>query len=82
MKTVEFRLINSNEMPPIVITRGENDELKVVINNHDRIWLSMNRRTIAGIVEAMQEKLDEILQGYLEEQYAFEKADREFMEGQ
>ena len=81
MKTVEFRLINSNEMPPIVITKGDDDELKVVINSHDRIWLSMNRRLIAGTVEALQEKLYEILQGYLEEQYAFEKADLDFMEG-
>ncbi len=81
MKTVEFRLINSGELPPIVITKGDDDKLKVVINNHDRIWLSMNRRLIAGIVEALQEKLDEILQGYLEEQYAFEKADLDFMEG-
>lgn len=82
MKTVEFRLVNSSELPPIVLTKGDNDELKIVINSHDRIWLSLNRRLIAGTVEALQEKLDEMLNGYLEEQYAFEKADREFMEGQ
>ena len=82
MKTVEFRLVNSSELPPIVLTKGDNDELKIVINSHDQIWLSLNRRLIAGTVEALQEKLDEMLNGYLEEQYAFEKADREFMEGQ
>lgn len=82
MKTVEFRLVNSSELPPIVLTKGDNDELKIVINSHDRIWLSLNRRLIAGTVEALQEKLDEMLNGYLEEQYAFEKADREYMEGQ
>ena len=82
MKTVEFRLVNSSELPPIVLTKGDNDELKIVINSHARIWLSLNRRLIAGTVEALQEKLDEMLNGYLEEQYAFEKADREFMEGQ
>ena len=82
MKTVEFRLVNSSELPPLVLTKGDNDELKIVINSHDRIWLSLNRRLIAGTVEALQEKLDEMLNGYLEEQYTFEKADREFMEGQ
>jgi len=69
-------------LPPLVLTKGDNDELKIVINSHDRIWLSLNRRLIAGTVEALQEKLDEMLNGYLEEQYTFEKADREFMEGQ
>ena len=54
--------------------------MKVVSNNHDRIWFINEPPTYCtGIAEAMQEKLDEILQGYLEEQYAFEKADREFM---
>lgn len=77
-KKVEFRLIDSETMPPIVISYNENDEPKVVINTYHKLWISVNRRTIAGVLEALQEKMDTILQGYLVEQYNFEKEDREF----
>jgi len=78
-KKVEFRLIDSEAMPPIVISYNENDEPKVVINTYHKLWISVNRRTIAGVIEALQEKMDAILQGYLVEQYNFEKEDREFL---
>ena len=73
---VEFRIIDTSEMPPIVITQNENDEPKVVINTYHKLWISLNRRTIAGIIEALQEKMDMILTGFLKEQYEFEKDDR------
>lgn len=79
MKQVEFRVINSEEMPPIVISYNDNDEPKVVINTHHKLWISLHRRTIAGIVTALQDKMDDILTAYLEEQYKFEKEDREFL---
>ena len=79
-KKVEFRLIDSETMPPIVISYNENDEPKVVINTFHKLWISVNRRTIAGVIEALQEKMDTILQGYLVEQYNFEKEDREFLQ--
>tara|TARA_R100000388_G_C7242728_1_gene162694 strand:+ start:1868 stop:2119 length:252 start_codon:yes stop_codon:yes gene_type:complete len=75
---VEFRIIDTSEMPPIVITQNENDEPKVVINTYHKLWISLNRRVIAGIVEALQEKMDMILTGFLKEQYEFEKDDRYF----
>tara|TARA_R100001086_G_scaffold68607_2_gene32487 strand:- start:2109 stop:2342 length:234 start_codon:yes stop_codon:yes gene_type:complete len=74
---VEFRIIDAEDMPPMVISQNENDEPKVVINTHHRLWLSLNRRLIAGIVDALPEKLDMILNAYLEQQRAFEKMDRE-----
>ena len=74
---VEFRIIDAEDMPPMVISQNENDEPKVVINTHHRLWLSLNRRLIAGIVDALPEKLDMILTAYLEQQRAFEKMDRE-----
>jgi hypothetical protein len=76
---VEFRVINTAEMPPIVISQNENDEPKVVINTYHRIWISLNRQIIAGILENMQEKMDMILTGYLQEQRQFEKEDLEMM---
>lgn len=78
-KPVEFRIINSEELPPIVISYNERDQPKVTVNTYHKLWISLNRRTIAGIVEALQEKMDTILTSYLEEQYAFEKQDREFL---
>ncbi len=80
MKTnVEFRVIDSADMPPIVITFNENDEPKVVINTFHKLWISLNRRLIAGILESLQEKMDTLLTSYLQEQFNFEKEDREFL---
>jgi|TARA_R100000231_G_scaffold113650_1_gene84434 hypothetical protein len=70
---VEFRIINTEEMPPIVITQSESDNPKVVLNIHHKIWISLHRKVIAGIIESLQDKLDSILTSYLAEQRAFEK---------
>jgi|TARA_R100000322_G_scaffold155226_2_gene114305 hypothetical protein len=75
-QNVEFRIIDAHDMPPLVISQNENDEPKVVINTYHKLWISLNRRTIAGIIEALQEKMDMILTSYLEEQYNFELQDR------
>jgi len=75
---VEIRIINTKDMPPIVISQSEDTITpKVVINTYHTLWLSLKRRTIVGIVEALQEKLDIILTSYLEEQLQFEQMDRE-----
>ena len=80
MKTnVEFRIVNTSELPPIVISQNENDEPKVVLNTHHRIWISLNRKIIAGIIDNLPEKIDMILTGYLQEQRQFEKDDLEMM---
>ena len=79
-KNVEFRIINTSEMPPIVITQNENDEPKVVVNTYHRIWISLNRQLIAGILENMQEKMNTILTAYLQEQRVFEQEDLKDME--
>ena len=76
---VEFRIVDSPDLPPLVISQNEDDKPKVVINTHHRLWISLNRRVIAGIMEALQDKMDMILTSYLEENYAFEKQDREFV---
>ena len=75
---VEFRIVDDKELPPILITQGEMDRPKVVINTYHKLWISLNRRIIAGIIEALQEKMDMVLTGYLEEQYAFQEEDRQY----
>ena len=72
-KIVEFRLIDDDELPPIVITIGENDEPKVIINNKYKIWLSLNRKIIGGVAEALYGKIDEILNAHLNEQRMYER---------
>jgi len=77
-KKVEFRIVDDRELPPIVITMNENDEPKVIFNTYHRIWISVNRRIIAGIIDNLQVKMDEVLTAYLKEQRLFELEDRSF----
>ena len=64
-RQVEFNVVSDLELPPMVISMNENDEPKVMLNTQHKIWLSLNRRLILGIFEALPEKLDMILDGYL-----------------
>ena len=79
-QNVKFRIINTPQLPPIVISQNEEDQPKVVVNTYHKIWISLNRKLIAGILENMQEKMDDILTSYLLEQRTFEKEDLEMME--
>ena len=72
---IEFNLIDEKELPPMVIAMDENDNPKVVINAYHRIWIGLNRKVIAGVVISLQEKMDEMLDGFLREQRANEKLD-------
>ena len=71
-KNVEFKIVQDIELPPLVISMDEYDTPKVVLNTQHKIWLSLNRRLILGIFEALPEKLDMILDGYLREQRMYE----------
>ena len=77
MRKVEFKIVQDIELPPMVISMNEDDEPKVVLNTQHKIWLSLNRRLILGIFEALPEKIDMILDGYLREQRMFEIDDNE-----
>ena len=76
---VEFRIIDDAEMPPIVITMNEDDEVKVVLNQFHKLWLSLNRKIIGGCAEALYEKIDMMLSAYLSQQYVYEQQDRDDM---
>tara|TARA_Y100000004_G_scaffold140431_1_gene159567 strand:+ start:931 stop:1197 length:267 start_codon:yes stop_codon:yes gene_type:complete len=77
MRKVEFKIVQDIELPPMVISMNEDDEPKVVLNTQHKIWLSLNRRLILGIFEALPEKIDMILDGYLREQRIFEIDDND-----
>ena len=72
-RPVEFRRVYDDELPPIIITMNEDDQPKMVLNMHHRIWISLHRKTIAGIINVFPEKIDEILDDFLGEQRANEK---------
>ena len=72
-REVEFKFVDEDDMPPIIITMGENDLPKVVINRKYAIWLSLYRKTIGGCAEAIYDKIDEILTAHLSEQRMYEK---------
>jgi len=76
---VEFRIVEDSELPAIIITGGDNGTPKVVLNTYHKLWISLNRRIIAGITEALQEKMDEVLTSYLKEQYVFQEEERQYM---
>mgnify|MGYP003109974677 FL=1 len=75
MSEVEFRLINAEDMPPLVITIGNNDEPKVIINQHHHIWLAWKRKIIGGVAKSLYDKIDELLDAYLHEQHKMSEAD-------
>ena len=74
-KTIEFRLIEENDMPPIVITFGDDLEPKVILNNHHKIWMAWKRKIIGGIAKSLYDKIDELLDGYLADQYQLQEMD-------
>jgi len=76
-RQVEFNIISDLELPPMVISMNDDDEPKVMLNTQYKIWLSLNRRLLVGIIEALPEKLDMILDGYLREQRLFEIDDND-----
>lgn len=75
-RLVEFRIVNDKDLPPIVMTMTEDDEVKVVLNQYYTLWLSLNRKILGGCAEALYDKIDMLLTGYLEQQYVFETQDR------
>ena len=74
-KEIEFRLIDSEEMPPIVITVGDNNEPKVIINTYHKVWLGWKRKIIGGVAKSLYSKIDELLDSYLADQHALEMMD-------
>lgn len=77
-KQVEFRLIDSNDMPPVVIKKNEDDNgCVIVLNQAHTIWLSLQRSAIPGIAQSLAGKLNQLCDGYLEQQLMYVEMDME-----
>ena len=74
---VEYRVVSDENLPPIVITMTEDDDVKVVMNQHHKIWLCLNRKEIAGCAQSLFEKIDMVLTAFLSEQREYERMDNE-----
>lgn len=72
-REIEFRLVDDEELPPIVITIGDDDLPKVIINRQYTVWLSLYRKCIGGCAESLFDKINELLTNHLSEQRMFEK---------
>ena len=69
---IEFRIVNDEEVPPLVITMDENDTPKVVINQHHAIWLMVNRNVIPSCAAEIAEEIYKLLAAHLAEMSANE----------
>ena len=74
-KQIEFRLIDNEDLPPIVITVGDDNEPKVIINSHFKIWMGWKRKMIGGVAKSLYDKIDELLDAYLADQYTLQEMD-------
>ena len=75
-KEVEFRVVNDDELPALIIKRDGGITPVIVINTYHKIWLSLMRSTIPGITHSLAEKLTMICDSFLEEQLQYEDMDR------
>lgn len=73
---VEFRIIDDEELPAVIIKENASGNPEILINNYHRLWLCLQRGTIAGIFEVFPKKLTDMLDAYLREQYQYEVMDR------
>ena len=76
-KIVEYRIIDDEQLPPIVITMDETDEVKLIINVYHKVWLMLNRKTIGGVTEGLFEKINTVLDAHLLEQRQYELLESE-----
>jgi len=77
-KQVEFRLVNDDDLPPLIIKRDEHSNNPIVIiNGQYIIWLSLMRNCIPGITSSLHEKLNDMCDSHLLQQLAFEQYEDE-----
>ena len=69
---IEFRLVNDEDVPPLVFTMDDNDRPKIIINRHYAIWLMVNRNIIPSSANAIADEIYNLLDAHLAEMRANE----------
>jgi len=64
-KRIEYRIVNEDDLPPLVISPDGTTGIKVILNEAHTIWLSLHRNTIPAIAQQLQEKLTQFCDSYL-----------------
>ena len=72
-KEIEIRIVDDDELPPIIIKCGDDKQPVVILNSKYTIWLSLMRNTIPGITSSMHSKLNDICDAYLTEQQFYQE---------
>lgn len=67
-KSIEYKIVREEEMPPLVITKNNTTGITIILNENEKIWLSLHRNTIPAIAQQLQEKLTEICDAHLTEE--------------
>ena len=57
-KEIEIRIVDDDELPPIIIKCGDDKQPIVILNSKYTIWLSLMRNTIPGITSSMNSLID------------------------
>lgn len=70
-KQIQFKIVNDDSLPPMMITKDGAIGITVVLNQHHVIWLGLHRNTIPGIAQNIQSKLTEMCDGFLTEQLMY-----------
>ena len=76
-KTIEYKIIRDDTMPPLVITQSGTTGITIVLNESERLWLALHRNTIPAIAQQLQEKLTSFCDGVLSEQLYYKKIGEE-----
>jgi|TARA_R100000030_G_scaffold8690_5_gene5931 hypothetical protein len=75
--TVETKLIDDVDLPPLIIKADDRDFPKILINRAHKTWLMLYRKEIAGCAEHLFKQLDRMLTAHLQETRNFEKMEEE-----
>tara|TARA_R110000824_G_scaffold85851_1_gene212934 strand:- start:191 stop:415 length:225 start_codon:yes stop_codon:yes gene_type:complete len=65
---IEYRIINDENVPPIVFSINDDDRPKIIINRHHQIWLSLYRAEIGGCAKSLYDEIIKLLDAHLAEQ--------------
>ncbi len=59
---IEFRVIDDEELPPVIIKKGENDSPKIIINNYQHTKAFKNKKALYRLNQQSTKSFSNIFQ--------------------